>query len=214
MLLQLIKKDILLTWKYLLLMGALCCFYPFFVHHQISGAAAAFAGTLAFILMTFFSILFALLQAFQKEAMYPKASAYLCALPYRRRDLVLAKYIYFLGVYLGCCLIYWLETLILPDLGGFGLSEAVPIFAAVSLLLGLYLPVQYRFGYEFTKYFFMFAILGISFLLPMFIKYLPPELLSFRIGPGLLAALFLSSLGLLAASAAASVYFYKKAELA
>ena len=29
MLLQLIKKDILLTWKYLLLMGALCCFYPF-----------------------------------------------------------------------------------------------------------------------------------------------------------------------------------------
>ena len=90
MLLQLIKKDILLTWKYLLLMGALCCFYPFFVHHQISGAAAAFAGTLAFILMTFFSILFALLQAFQKEAMYPKASAYLCALPYRRRDFVLA----------------------------------------------------------------------------------------------------------------------------
>ena len=48
MLLQLIKKDILLTWKYLLLMGALCCFYPFFVHRQISGAAAAFAGTLAF----------------------------------------------------------------------------------------------------------------------------------------------------------------------
>ena len=98
MLLQLIKKDILLTWKYLLLMGALCCFYPFFVHRQISGSGRSpLPGTLAFILMTFFSILFVLLQAFQKEAMYPKASAYLCALPYRRRDLVLAKYFYLPG---------------------------------------------------------------------------------------------------------------------
>ena len=213
MLLQLIKKDFLLTWKYLVLMAALCCFYPLFVHWQISDTAAVPAGTLAFILMTFFSILFVLLQAFQKEAMYPRAAAYLCALPYSRRDLVLSKYLFFLGIYLVCCLIYWLETLIVPGLGSFGLSEAVPVLAAVSLLLGLYLPVQYRFGYEFTKYFFMFVILGTSFLLPILIKYLPPELLSFQISPGLLAALFLFSLGLLAASAAASVHFYKKAEL-
>ena len=213
MLLQLIKKDFLLTWKYLLLMGALCCFYPIFVHSRLTGSAAAYAGTLAFVLMTFFSVLFVLLQAFQKEAMYPKASAYLCALPYRRRDLVLTKYIYFLGIFLGCCLIYWLETRLFPALGSFGFSKAVPTFTGVCLLLGLYLPVQYRLGYECTKYFFLIAILGFSFLLPLLIRYLPPEALAFRFTPGTLAGLFIFSSGLLAGSMAVSIHFYKKAAL-
>ena len=34
MLLSLIKKDLLLTWKYILLMAALCCFYPLFILHN------------------------------------------------------------------------------------------------------------------------------------------------------------------------------------
>ena len=213
MLLQLIKKDFLLPWKYLLLMGALCCFHPIFVPSRLTGSAAAYAGTLAFVLMTFFSVLFVLLQAFQKEAMYPKASAYLCALPYRRRDLVLTKYIYFLGIFLGCCLIYWLETRLFPELGSFGFSKAVPTFTGVCLLLGLYLPVQYRLGYECTKYFFLIAILGFSFLLPLLIRYLPPEALAFRFTPGTLAGLFIFSSGLLAGSMAVSIHFYKKAAL-
>ena len=35
MLLSLIKKDLLLTWKYILLMAALCCFYPLFILHNL-----------------------------------------------------------------------------------------------------------------------------------------------------------------------------------
>ena len=213
MLLSLIKKDLLLTWKYILLMAALCCFYPLFILHNLKGEAAAYAGSLSFSVMTLFAVLFSLLQAFQKEAMYPKAAAWLCALPYSRRDLVLSKYLYFLGVYLLCCLIYGAETLLVPALGAFGPAQIIPVFAGVALLFGIYLPFQYRLGYEFTKYFFLFAILSVSFLLPMLFRRLPQKLPAFRMSPGALFILLVLSAALLAASAALSVHFYKKRAL-
>ena len=64
MLLSLIKKDLLLTWKYILLMAALCCFYPLFILHNLKGEAGAYAGGLSFSVMTLFAVLFSLLQAF------------------------------------------------------------------------------------------------------------------------------------------------------
>ena len=213
MLLSLIKKDLLLTWKYILLMAALCCFYPLFILHNLKGEAAAYAGSLSFSVMTLFAVLFSLLQAFQKEAMYPKAAAWLCALPYSRRDLVLSKYLYFLGVYLLCCLIYGAETLLVPSLGVFGPAQIIPVFAGAALLFGIYLPFQYRLGYEFTKYFFLFAILIVSFLLPMLFRRLPQKLPAFRMSPGALFILLVLSAALLAASAALSVHFYKKRAL-
>ena len=213
MLLSLIKKDLLLTWKYILLMAALCCFYPLFILHNLKGEAAAYAGSLSFSVMTLFAVLFSLLQAFQKEAMYPKAAAWLCALPYSRRDLVLSKYLYFLGVYLLCCMIYGAETLLVPSLGAFGLAQIIPVFAGAALLFGIYLPFQYRLGYEFTKYFFLFAILIVSFLLPMLFRRLPQKLPAFRMSPGALSILLVLSTALLAASAALSVHFYKKRAL-
>ena len=60
MLLSLIKKDLLLTWKYILLMAALCCFYPLFILHNLKGEAAAYAGSLSFSVMTLFAVLFSL----------------------------------------------------------------------------------------------------------------------------------------------------------
>ena len=213
MLLSLIKKDLLLTWKYILLMAALCCFYPLFILHNLKGEAAAYAGSLSFSVMTLFAVLFSLLQAFQKEAMYPKAAAWLCALPYSRRDLVLSKYLYFLGVHLLCCMIYGAETLLVPSLGAFGPAQIIPVFAGAALLFGIYLPFQYRLGYEFTKYFFLFAILIVSFLLPMLFRRLPQKLPAFRMSPGALSILLVLSAALLAASAALSVHFYKKRAL-
>ena len=47
----------------------------------------------------------------------------------------------------------------------------------------------------------------------MLIRYLPPELLAFRLKPWTLAVLSACSVGLLAASAALSIHFYKKAAL-
>ena len=213
MLLSLIKKDLLLTWKYILLMAALCCFYPLFILHNLKGEAAAYAGSLSCSVMTLFAVLFSLLQAFQKEAMYPKAAAWLCALPYSRWDLVLSKYLYFLGVYLLCCMIYGAETLLVPSLGAFGPAQIIPVFAGAALLFGIYLPFQYRLGYEFTKYFFLFAILIVSFLLPMLFRRLPQKLPAFRMSPGALSILLVLSAALLAASAALSVHFYKKRAL-
>lgn len=213
MIIQLIKKDFLLNWKYIFLMVILCFVYPPILLRQLPREASACAGILSFIMMTFFAVLFTLLQAFQKEAMYLKASTWLCALPYSRRDLVLAKYLFFLFVYLFCCLIYRIEIFLFPALGSFGFSEIIPVFAGIVLLLGIYLPFQYRLGYEFTKYFFIFAILGISFLLPIFIRYLSPEFLTYQLQKGTLILLLLFSCILLSASAAVSVHFYRKVPL-
>ncbi len=213
MMLQLLKKDFLLTGKYVLLAAAICVFYPVFVLWQLEDTLPAQAGTIGFLLMTFFSILFVLLQAFQKEAMYPKSAAFLCALPYSRRDLVLEKYMFFLIIYLGCCLIYRCETLLIPALGSFGFSEASLMCAAVSLILGLYLPVHYRFGYENTKYFFLFAIMITCFCVPMLVKYLPSSWLALPAGPLFPLTLFLISGLFLAVSASLAIHFYQKVDL-
>ena len=90
MLIQLVKKDFLIVKKYVLIMFAVCVIFPLFLIWR----SPEYAGILGFVLITIFSIFMLLQYVSLKETQYPKASTLLCALPFPRKDIVLAKYIF------------------------------------------------------------------------------------------------------------------------
>lgn len=211
MLLQLVKKDFLIVKKYVLLMAAVCILFPVFLLWRMP----EFAGIFGFVLVTVFSILILLQYVSLKETQYPKASTLLCALPFSRKNIVLSRYIFCIVIYFACCLIFGIEALLFPTLQNVGCRVPIVLFLLVSLCLSIYLPIQYKVGYEKTKLFFTVLIMatpvGIAQLMKKrinldFLSNIPPALL-------LLGSLIISAL-LLIMSSILSIKIYSKTELA
>ena len=211
MLLQLVKKDFLIVKKYVLLMAAVCILFPVFLLWRMP----EFAGIFGFVLVTVFSILILLQYVSLKETQYPKASTLLCALPFSRKNIVLSRYIFCIVIYFACCLIFGIEALLFPTLQNVGCRVPIVLFLLVSLCLSIYLPIQYKVGYEKTKLFFTVLIMatpvGIAQLMKKRINLdslsnIPPALL-------LLGSLIISAL-LLIMSSILSIKIYSKTELA
>ena len=160
MLIHLVRKDFLIVKKYVLLMLAVCVFIPPFMMWRINDAT--YVGSMSFILAAIFSVFMLLQYVSLKENQYAKASTLLCATPYPRKLLVLSKYVFGLLIYGACCLIFWTETLLFPVLGGFRIELSAIMFLVVALFLGIYLPVQYKLGYETTKFAFFIIIMAFS----------------------------------------------------
>ena len=168
MLIHLVRKDFLIVKKYVLLMLAVCVFIPPFMMWRIDDAT--YVGSMSFILAAIFSVFMLLQYVSLKENQYAKASTLLCATPYPRKLLVLSKYVFGLLIYGACCLIFWTETLLFPVLGGFRIELSAVMFLVVALFLGIYLPVQYKLGYETTKFAFFIIIMASPFIVPQLLK--------------------------------------------
>jgi ABC-2 type transport system permease protein len=151
-----------------------------------------------------------------KETQFPKASAFLCALPYPRKAVVLSRYIFSLIIYLVCCLFFWIETLVFPQLGTLGFTMPVMLFLVISLILSIYLPVHYKLGSESTKIFFIIVIMTSSFVFPQLVKIAGGINLRFldMLNPVIfLGGVILFSISILVVSATISMQIYKKADL-
>lgn len=166
MLFHLIKKDFMIVKKYVLIMLAVAFLIPLFVLWQ----APQIPGSMAFVLSVIFSLFMLLQYVSMKEYQYPKAAVLLCATPYPRNKLVQSKYGFCLMIYIACCVIYWIETLLIPALGKLSLEFVLMVFFCISILIGTYLPVQFKLGYEKTKFAFMVVIMASPFLLPQLAK--------------------------------------------
>ena len=201
MLFQLVKKDFLIVKKYVLIMFAVCILFPVFLLWR----SPEYAGILGFVLITIFSFFMLLQYVSLKETQYPKASTLLCALPFSRKNIVLSKYIFCILIYLACCLI-------------FGIEYKVPIllFMVVSLFLGVYLPAQYKLGYEKTKLFFVVLIMASPFIFAQSLKIENSFITNIldNINPVFLVTCsMIASFLILIVSSAISVRIYKKADL-
>ena len=167
MLIHLVRKDFLIVKKYVLLMLAGCVIIPPFMMWRTD---AAYVGAMSFVLSAIFSVFMLLQYVSSKENQYAKASTLLCATPYPRKLIVLSKYVFCLLIYGVCCLIFWTEALIFPVLGGFHIEIAASMFLVLALFLGIYLPVQYKLGYETTKFAFFIIIMASPFIVPQLLK--------------------------------------------
>lgn len=212
MVLSLLKKDFLIVKKYVLIMLFVIVLIPPFMRWR----TPEFTGVLGFILSVVFAVFMLLQYVSLKEYQFPKAAALLCAAPFSRKEMVLSKYLFCMAVYVICCIVFKIETLLIPGLGTADIKMFALMFLVTAVFIGLYLPVQYKLGYEKTKIAFMVIIMASPVILPLllrmesfnldFLSMISPWLISG--GIVLIGAVFL------AVSAFLSMKIYAKADLA
>lgn len=162
MILNLVKKDFLLIKKYIFMMMLMIIAIPFFVMWRIPGLL----GIVTFLIIVIFSEFILYQYILIEEMKYPKASALLCASPYLRRDIVIARYIFLLLIFIYCCIVYNIIAIFLLKTKYLTPVHMLAALLILVILFGIYTPIQYRFGYEKTKYFFYIIILITPFLMP------------------------------------------------
>ena len=209
---HLIKKDVLIVKKYVLIMLAAAVLIPPFMLWR----APQYTGILGFMLSVSFCVFMLLQYVSLKEYQFPKATTLLCATPYSRRMIVLSKYIFCMVTYMACCVIYGIETFIVPGLGSCDIKLFVLMFFITSVFIGIYLPVQYKLGYEKTKFAFVIVIMASPFILPQLMKMENVNLDFLSLFSPVLTygGITLLSLGILAVSTFLSMRFYISVDLA
>lgn len=212
MLFSLVKKDILIVKKYVLIMLIVAIAIP----PVMLWRAPEYGGTMGFILSVIFSVFMLLQYVSLKEYQCPKAATLLCATPFPRKLMVLSKYIFCMLVYLICCLIFGIETILIPQLGSFHMETLTLMFLITALFIGLYLPAQYKLGYEKTKFAFFILIMASPIVLAMIMKMGNIDLDAlFRARPIIVyGGMILAGIITLIISAYLSVKIYSKTDLA
>ncbi len=211
MLFHLLKKDVLIIKKYVLVMLVAAILIPPFMLWR----APQYTGILGFMLSVIFCVFMLLQYVSLKEYQFPKAATLLCATPYSRRMIVLSKYTFCMITYVACCVIYGIETLIIPELGTCDIKLFMLMFFIISAFIGIYLPVQYKLGYEKTKFTFVIVIMASPFILPQLMKMENINLnFLFFLSPLLVyGGIILLSLGILFISISLSMKFYNSVDL-
>ena len=213
MLFALIKKDFLIVKKYVLLMFVVTIIIPPFMLWRVP----EFAGAMGFVLSVIFSIFMLVQFVSQKENQYPKAAALICATPYPRSLFVLSKYAFCICVFIATCIIFGVETLLLPGLRAFNYQMPIMMFFVIALFFGIYFPVQYKLGYEKTRFVFVLVIMASPFVFPQLLKMdngLTFNLLN-AVKPVILyGGIVISGIVIFAISALISIRVYDKVDIA
>lgn len=206
MLISLVKKDVLLVKKYILVMIIITIAIPIFIMWRIP----AFLGFSTFLISTIFTEFILYQYVSMTELKYPKADALLCATPYPRRSIVVARYIFLLLIFAYCILAYSILSLILPQIKFLSLSNVLTVMLISTILFGVYTPIQYKLGYEKTKYFFSIVIVTTPFLIPTLTKLRFLLNLSWLSSTPLMIAMIIL---VLSVSVITSIKIYEKKEL-
>jgi len=109
-------------------------------------------------------------QIFLKDAEYPRALSLLCAAPYRRRDIIVSRYLLFCLVFAATAFVYTIPALFLPPSFRLSFMEYAAAFFLNVLLFSLLTPLQHLFGFENSKFVPVLVIMPSCFLLPLLLK--------------------------------------------
>lgn len=212
MLIHLIKKDFLIVKKYVLIMLVAAIAIP----PVMLWRAPEYGGVMGFILSAIFAVFMLLQYVSLKEYQCPKASALLCAAPFPRRLLVLSKYIFCMLIYAICCLIFGIESMVAPQLGTLRLDVLALMFLVTAIVVGLYLPTQYKLGYEKTKFVFVVIIIASPVITAALLKMEGIKLDALFMAPPVFVygGMILAGIVFLIISACLSIKFYAKVDLA
>ena len=204
----LIKKDFMLLKKYVLFIIAIMFALPAALGAK-SSEVNMVRSTLAFAFEVIYSEFLICRYLAMKEYQYPKAVSFLCTLPYTRNMQVASKYLIYLIVFVFCCGAYWIDTLFVPNLVKLNSELIIPVLLAASVFYGIYMPVQYEFGYDKSKLIFMFLLIAFPLLIANTDTAMVMEVLSGITFP----AMLISALAALALSVMVSVKIFNGKEL-
>ena len=173
--LSLIKKDILLMKKYLVIVLAISVVFPIFIYYK----APSLAGFTSFLMTAIFAVYMALQSISMTETKYPKAEALLCASPYMRKALVFARYLFYLCIFCVVWVVFQAIGLAIGDFTSISFHDTALSLLIGSILLCVYLPLQYKLGFEKMKYLLMILILLTPFSLPYIVDWLEKTTIDF-----------------------------------
>ncbi|KAA8674515.1 ABC-2 transporter permease [Clostridium sp. HV4-5-A1G] len=163
MLFHLIKKDFLLAKRYVVIMLFMSAAIPLFILWR----APVFTGLVSFLSTVIFTELILYQYISLAEAKYPEVDALLCAAPYTRSSIVEAKYAFFLVVFIICFIVYSVLAFFIPQIGKLDLRTVLSVFLFCAIPYGVYMPFQFKYGYEKTKFAFILIIMLVSFGIPL-----------------------------------------------
>ena len=157
MILQLLKKDCIIAKNYVAAVILIGLGLPLLLAWRqpemieiLALPGAVFIASVAFNLAVS-----------EKENMYPQATALLCTTPYGRGKLVEEKYLLYFLIYLYCCVVFWIEMQFIPELAGVDFVRSIVVVFWIQIIcMGIFLPIQYKFGYEKTKLLAMLLVVA------------------------------------------------------
>ncbi|GIN86281.1 ABC transporter permease [Heyndrickxia sporothermodurans] len=178
MLFNLVKKDLLLSKKYLLFMTVFAFAAPIVISAQSSFRDSGFISLLITVLFTEY-VLFNSVSMTEDKS---KGAALLCTTPYMRNGVIKAKYLLILIIFMGCLILFALSTYlgISSDIQKLSLTNIGTIMLIISIFFGILIPVQVKFGYEKTKYIGFIIVFLTPFVLPHLIKWYSESNASFH----------------------------------
>lgn len=164
---SLIKKDFILAKDNLVIVFLLACGIPIFINRQLDNINSSF---ISFFIMVLYSqyILYNKISLTEDKF---KGASYLTATPYTRELLVKSRYLFIFIVFLMCCIIYTAVSIfsILPRLNNLTLSMSLLVLTSFFSVI---LPLQYKFGYEKTKFIIWSIVFFSPFAIPTILNQL------------------------------------------
>lgn len=159
MLWNLVKKDILIAKKYVIVTMLVVIAIPLFIMFS----APSLSGFFPFLYMVAMAELLLLQAISQEEAKYPKATALLCTAPYTRSAFIKAKYVFSLLIFAYCYIVHTLVMLVIDKSNILDLTTILMVLLFSVLLYGIYMPIEVRYGAVKAKFVFMIMIFVLSF---------------------------------------------------
>ena len=165
MLMQLIRKDLLVAKKYVIILIVFIVavqILPMFMSSESTVSIANFIFGLIFGQLIFFTTLS------QLEGKFPKATALLCTAPYTRSTFVKAKYVLLLLLFVFC---YIVNTIIMLIIDPSALLSPIVVLTALlvdAIIFGFYIPLELKFGYTKIRFIYIAVILFVAFV-PQFL---------------------------------------------
>ncbi|MBA4533836.1 ABC-2 transporter permease [Brevibacillus halotolerans] len=168
MVLNLVKKDLILAKKYIIPMLIFAVVGPIYLYSKLEFSGGSFISFLITVIFAEF-ILFNMVS--MSEEKY-KGAVLLCTTPYTRNGIIKGKYLLVLFIFLSCFILYNLATVLGASIG---LELLTPLTFGIALLVvsiffGILIPVQIKLGYEKTRYISFFTIFLTPFVLPTILK--------------------------------------------
>ncbi|AZJ24312.1 ABC-2 transporter permease [Bacillus wiedmannii] len=178
MLINLVVKDIMLVKKYFSILLVFAAIAPIYLSTQLK---LNDGGLIAFLLTVVFMehILFGTISKFEDQY---KGATLLCATPYTRSAFVKAKYLFLLVVFLCASIIQMITSIIIPSgIENLSINALGITFLVVSILFGILLPFQFKFGFDKTRMISFIVVFLTPFVAPTLIKEIQLSHLNFTL---------------------------------
>jgi hypothetical protein len=159
MLINLVVKDFILMKKYLLFLLLFALAAPVVMARQADGGSLLFLMPLYLITV----IEIAMYLQVSKFESVSRGAVLICATPYTRRTFIEAKYLFVFIAFVGTLVTQIVASLLSPLIKmGLNLTTVGAAFLIVSLLFGVLIPCQIKFGFDVVRWIFF----GFAFVIP------------------------------------------------